>query len=381
MSAPIDHVEIAVVEIPYRVPYRTATNITPKGRHVVLRVETADGTVGWGETGIISSGYPAQGDAPETIAAVLESYLAPMLLGRSAWEPLVTLSAVDGVIRGHLFAKAAVDHALLDLQGKLLGVSLAVQLGGQFHASYGVSRSLPLAEPQQVAARARDLRDEGYARLTLKGSGDVAMDVACFRAVREALGPEFELEIDPNGSYQANDAIRMIRALEDYGLLAVEQPTPGADVWALAQVRAAVQIPVIADESVFSETDLRHVISLGAADVICLKPFKSGGVLASRRLQHAAECSGLQVSTGSMHPFGIGTAALHHFASSIPVLATTGYGSPAERFVDDIVDEACYSFKEGVVTIGTDRPGLGVVVNEDKVRKYSSRRAVVSARR
>ncbi|WP_433616697.1 mandelate racemase/muconate lactonizing enzyme family protein [Dactylosporangium sp. CA-139114] len=374
----IESVEISVVQIPYRIPYHTSTNVTPTGRHVVIKVVTSDGTVGWGETGIISRRYPSQGDAPETILAVLHHYLAPVLLGRNPLEPAVVLAAAEHTIRGHLFAKAAIDHALLDLQGKLLGVSVGVLLGGHMRGAYSVSRSLPLAEPERVADRARELRDQGYQRLTLKGSGVPAADVACFRAVRTALGDEYELEMDPNGAYQVDSAVRMIRAIEDLGVLAIEQPTPGSDVAGLAEVRARVMTPIIADESVFSDIDLRQVIAHRAADVICLKPFKSGGVLASRRLQHAAECAGLQVSTGSMHPFGIGTAALHHFAASVPLLTTTGYGSPSERFVDDIVDDACYSFKEGTVSVHNDYPGLGVVVNEEKLRRYTVDRVVVT---
>lgn len=75
--------EILLTEPPYKPPYQTATNITPKGRHIVLKLTTATGLVGWGEYGIISRRYPAQGDTPETMLAVLESYLCPAIIGYS----------------------------------------------------------------------------------------------------------------------------------------------------------------------------------------------------------------------------------------------------------------------------------------------------------
>ncbi|WP_080426119.1 mandelate racemase/muconate lactonizing enzyme family protein [Burkholderia ubonensis] len=370
----INKADIFLTEIPYKQPYKTSTNITPKGRHVVLRLELEDGTVGWGETGIISRRYPAQGDTPETIFSVLKHYLCPTLLGLSPMEPEIVMAKLEQVVRGHYFAKCAVDHALLDLQGKLLDISVSSLLGGAHRNQYAVSRSLPLAAPKDVAARALQLRDEGYSRLTLKGGGDIEHDYASFREVRAQLGSSFELELDPNGAYDAPSAVTLLKRLADLGLYAVEQPTPGDDIYALSEVKSKVSVSVIADESVFTAGDLRDVIRLNAADTICLKPFKSGGILASRKLQHAAQCAGLRVSTGSMHPFGIGTAALHHFAAGIPELMTAGYGCPQERFVDDIVDEACYRFSEGIVRLSTDRPGLGIVVNEEKVNRYSADR-------
>ncbi|NHL65989.1 hypothetical protein EIB72_06265 [Burkholderia ambifaria] len=375
----IKQADIFLVEIPYKQPYKTSTNITPKGRHIVLRLELENGVVGWGESGIISRRYPQQGDSPETMFSVLQHYLCPAVIGRSALQPEIAMANLDSLIRGHYFAKCAIDHALLDLQGKLLNASVAVLLGGIYREKYSVSRSLPLAEPKEVAKRALQLRDEGYSRLTLKGGGDIKHDYASFREVRAQLGDDFELELDPNGSYDATSAIILLKKLEDLGIFAVEQPTSGEDIHALSEVKAKVSTSVIADESVFTTRDLREVIQHNAADTICLKPFKSGGLLASKKLQHIAEGFGLKVSTGSMHPFGIGTAALHHFAAGIPDLMTAGYGSPEERFADDIIDDACFKFKEGTVTLSTDRPGLGVSVNEDKVRKYSSHHSTVSA--
>jgi len=364
--------KIFIVEIPYKSHYKTSTNITPVGRHVVVRLECEDGTVGWGETGIISRRYPAQGDSPESIFCILKEYLCPFIIGENPLQPEVIMSKLDILIRGHYFAKCAIDHALLDLQGKILDVSVSILLGGAYHYRYPVSRSLPLASPDEVAHRASILRDQGYTRLTLKGAGNKKQDFLCFQAVRKILGSDFELEIDPNGAYDAPTAIQFLNMLEELGVYAVEQPTPGDDIRALAEVKSKINIPVIADESIFTKKDLRDIVDHDAANVVCLKPFKSGGILASRKLQVVAECFGLGVSIGSMHPFGIGTAALHHFAAGIPNLVTAGYGSPYERFIDDITDETCYDFKDGVVTISTDRAGLGVVVNEKKLKKYSS---------
>ena len=373
--------EVFLTEVPYKSPYQTATNITTKGRHIVLKLTTDTGLAGWGESGIISRGYPAQGDTPETMLAVLEAYLCPAIIGTDPCKFEVLMSALDTLIKGHLFAKCAIDHALLDLAGKILNVPVCNLLGGAHNLSYNVSRSLPFASPKEVTERALQLQGLGYQRLTLKGSGVLKEDYACFKSVRQALGDDFELEVDPNCAYDIPTAIQFIKRIEQHGVFAVEQPTPGHDIAGLAEVKRNVSTTIIADESLFTNRDLKEIIHFNAADAICLKPFKSGGILSSRRLCAAAEVSDLQISTGSMHPFGIGTAALHHFVSTLKNVATTGYGCPTERFADDIINETCYSFSNGKVTLSVDKPGLGVDVNEEKLFSYSTQYKVVESAR
>ena len=94
--------EIFLTEIPYKTPYQTATNITPKGRHVILKLTTDTGLVGWGESGIISRGYPAQGDTPETMLAVLEAYLCPTTIGKNPCLFEVIMNDLYSVIKSHL---------------------------------------------------------------------------------------------------------------------------------------------------------------------------------------------------------------------------------------------------------------------------------------
>jgi L-alanine-DL-glutamate epimerase-like enolase superfamily enzyme len=161
-----------------------------------------------------------------------------------------------------------------------------------------------------------------------------------------------------------------LRAMNAYNLSAAEQPIPGWDLEGMAALTAAFDFPIVADESVFTVRDAINVVKQKAADVICLKPFKSGGLLFSKKIQHIAEAADLQVSTGSMHPFGIGTAALHQFVASLKNVNAVGYGAPVERFADDIVKSASFKFEKGAVTIG-DEPGLGIVVDEEKLEKYT----------
>lgn len=360
------------VEIPYKSVYRTSSNATPKGRHVVVKIETDKGIFGWGETGIISRKYPIYGDNPESMFSVIENYLAPAIIGMNPTMIGIVMEKLEDTIRGNYFAKCAIDHAIYDITGKATNVSVACLLGGLHRNKFYVSRSLPLGAPHEVAERAMQLKDEGYKCLTLKGGLDYQNDIACFKATRKAVGENFPLEIDPNGGYDKNTAIKAILAMEQFNLAAVEQPIFAFDLIGMAEIKSQITSPLIADESVFTQQDLVNVIQAKAADVICLKPFKSGGLYFSKKMQAITEAFHLSVSTGSMHPFGIGTAALHQFIGTLKSVSTTGYGAPLERFVDDIVDENCFAFKDGEVAL-TEKPGLGIVINQDKLKQYTTK--------
>lgn len=361
-----------LVEIPYKIIYETSINSTPAGRHVVVQIHTDNCLRGWGETGIISKNYPEQGDTPEGMMSVIQHYLAPAIIGMDPNAIDVIMTKLDQTIKGHYFAKCAIDHAIYDLAGKAQGLSVATLLGGMHRTDFVCSRSLPLGAPEIVAERAKYLQNLGYKCLTLKGGKDYKTDIAAFAATRKAVGNNFPLEIDPNGGYDRKNAITAILEMEQHDLSAVEQPVKGNDLASMAAIKDRISTKLIADESIFNMNDLTNVISMNAADVICLKPFKSGGLFFSKKLQFVSESFHLEVSTGSMHPFGIGTAALHQFIASMNKVATTGYGAPLERFADDIVDENCFTFEDGVVKL-FDKPGLGLEVNTGKLEKYTKK--------
>lgn len=368
----IKKVHSYMVEIPYKSVYETSHGTTPSGRHVVIKIETESGIIGWGESGIISRTYPFYGDTPETIYTILNSYLAPTIIGMDAMSINSIIDKLEDTIKGNYFAKCAVDHAIYDICGKALNISVAEYIGGSLNTKFSVSRSLPLGAPATVINRARQLSEQGYRRFTLKAGKDYRNDIDCFKAMRKEFGGLLELEIDANGGYDKATAIKVILALEPYDLDAIEQPIPPQDILGLVEVKAKVNVPIIADESVFIMRDLTEVIRNNAADIVCLKPFKSGGIYFSKKMQSTLEAFNIPISIGSMHPFGIGTAALHQFTSTIKSVTAVGYGEPLERFVDDIVKESCFVFKDGEVTVYR-KPGLGIEVNLEKLEHYTTK--------
>lgn len=136
-----------------------------------------------------------------------------------------------------------------------------------------------------------------------------------------------------------------------------------------AEVARALATPVTADESVITPADAMNVVRLGAADAMTIKLAKCGGFLPSKRIAVIAEAAGLSCNMGSQHPAGVGTAAMCHFWASTPEVTDVGYGSPAERFPDDILCDPI-RFADGVVHL-PEGPGLGVAVDDTKLVKYA----------
>lgn len=366
----ITRVDVCPVSIPYRSPYGISQGTAPDGKHVIIKVYTDQGVVGYGEAATI---IPERaGGTQESIAFMLRDYFAPAIIGDDPLDYERILYKVDHIPFGrHLypFAKAAIDHALFDIVGKVHDMPVYKVLGGACRKQIGVSRSIRVGAPEEMAEIAVKLREDGYRMLTLKGTFDTAHDVEALAKVRAAVGEGYPLEIDPNQAYPATEAIRVLRRMEAYGLQSVEQPCPWWDIDGMAEVARALDTPIIADEMVQSTVEAMTIAKRRAADILCLKLTTMGGIAEARKIVAIAEAAGLGVSMASRHTFGVGTAAIHHFVAATPaVQEPIGYGSALERFVDDIVTEPT-PFKHGVATV-LEGPGLGVELDEAKLRRY-----------
>jgi L-alanine-DL-glutamate epimerase-like enolase superfamily enzyme len=359
------------VTIPYRNPYRMAPGETRHKKQVIVLVETDEGITGVGETGVTL--VERGGETQEAIYVTIKRYFTPILIGMDPFDIGLVIERLESFNQGRtgfLCAKAAIDTALYDIMGKAAGVPAAKLLGGVHRTNFRVSRSLGVKTPREMAEDAARLKGMGYAMLTVKVGFDVKEDLNRVAAVRDAVGADYPLEIDVNGAYNVEVAIPVLRRMERYGIEAIEQPVPWWDLQGMKEVRMALDTPITADESAWTPHDVANIAKAGAADTICLKPVKNGGLFLSRRMAEMAEAAGMGVLMGSKHPLSPGTAAILHFAAALPcVHGVLGYGSPLERLVDDICDPPLAMNPDGTVTLPPG-PGMGVTVSEAKLRQY-----------
>ena len=182
-------------------------------------------------------------------------------------------------------------------------------------------------EPERAAEIAAWAVEHGFRTMKVKVGIEPEGDVARVRAVRAAIGPDVRLGVDANGGWATRIAIRTIRRLEEFGIYFAEQPVPALDVTWLADVRAHVDVPVMADESVYTLQDAMAVVRAGAADVLSVYIGKGGGIGPARKVAAVAEAAGLTCTVGSNLEIGVASAAMIHLAMATP--ASAPRSSPA----------------------------------------------------
>jgi len=374
----ITGVRCYMVTIPYRSPYRMAPGETRHKKQIIILVDTDEGITGVGETGVTL--VERGGETQEAIYITIKKYFTPLLIGMDPFDIGLVIDRLEGFNQGRtgfLCAKAGVDQALYDIMGKATNLPIAKLLGGIHRTTFQVSRSLGVKTPKEMAQDALRLKSTGYAMLTIKVGFDVKEDLERVAAVRDAVGSGYPLEIDVNGAYNVEVAIPTLRKMEHYGIEAIEQPVPWWDLQGMKEVRLALDTPITADESAWTPHDVANIARAGAADTICLKPVKNGGLFLTRRMAEMAEAAGMGVLMGSKHPLSPGTAAIIHFAAALPcVHHVLGYGSPMERLTDDVCDPPIEMTKDATVSLPAGA-GLGINLSEEKLRKYTDTDPIV----
>ena len=226
--------------------------------------------------------------------------------------------------------------------------------------------SIGLREPDDAANIAAGKVSEGFTAIKVKVGPDDEKDLARVRAVREAVGPRTKLNIDVNGGWTVERALRQIPRYLRYDLEYVEQPTPRWDIDALAEVRqGAPNMPIMADECVFEVAHAEQVIRKRAADLISIYPGKNGGILKAKHICQLAADAGIPCHLGSNLEWDIGTAAMCHLAAACANVT-------ADRYPVDILGPLYYAvrpqsgirYERGRVHVPST-PGLGVSLSDD----------------
>jgi len=311
--SPIERLRVWRVAVPLIRPFITAVRRADAIDVVLVEATDADGRSGWGEAAV---SWRVTGESPAGVAAVVTGPLADAVIGQDPVDPM-TAAALAGSVWGNAAARSAVECALADLTCRQRGTRL-----GEVFAPDAVTRirtdmTLSAAAPEELAERAREHVAAGFASLKVKVSAvtDLSASIA---AVRGAVGGGIELRADANQAWDADTAIRSIRACEEAGLeLAfVEQPVAADDLDGLARVTAAVSTPVMADESARTTRDVQEIVRRSAADLVNIKLAKSGGLAEASSAARTAQQAGLGVVFGCMMEGHVGVAATASLAAA-----------------------------------------------------------------
>ena len=272
-------------------------------------------------------------------------------------------------------AKAAIDIACYDLAGKALGTPVYNLLGGKAHATLTYPKVLSIEAPEIMAEKSVKAKEDGYGSLKLKvGLDNAQMDVDRIKAVRIAVGPDMPIRVDVNQGWRTPGiASAAMRQLEEEDLSWVEQPIRMGDIRGLAEVRSKTVVPIMADEAIQSMEDLLEIIRHTAADVINIKLMKCGGIFHAVQIAKVAEAAGIACQIGSMVESSIGSAAGYHAAMARRNIESTELTGPL-LFKEEI-GNLTYKFPEVLLA---DKPGLGVDVDIDKLKKLTVKSDVIT---
>jgi muconate cycloisomerase len=356
----ITAVRTVVVWGPRRLAYggvsRTALGSAAVSEHAIVFVDTDAGVTGIGE---ISSVFKRRG---RLLARDLAAALAPVVVGEDPRRIAYLVQQMDRALDGVEEAKAGIEMALWDILGKALDTPVYALIGGKVRERVPLSYSVPFGEPSAMADYARERVREGHRTIKVKVGNEPARDVEAVRRVREAIGPGVRLRVDANMAWRtAKEAIRLIRAMEPWDLELVEQPLPPRELDAMAEVRRAIGVPLMADESIRTPRDAMEVIRRGAADIASVYVAEAGGLVNASRIFALCEAAGMPCMIGSMPEFGIGTAAQIHLGVAMTNLGPDSDTCGVLYHAEDLLTRPLRI--EGGYAYPPEGPGLGVEID------------------
>jgi L-alanine-DL-glutamate epimerase-like enolase superfamily enzyme len=203
----------------------------------------------------------------------------------------------------------------------------------------------------------------------MKVGFDEESDLECIKSIREAAGPSIKIRVDANQSWDAGEAVRIIRKMGQYDLEFVDQPVLMYNIDALARVRAGVDVRIASHESSWTMYDAMNVIKRGAADVIHVDPRFDAGFMGARITAGMAEAAGMPVVMHSFADLGVTQNAYMHLIAATPNFTLANQGG-LYKLEDDVIKGGLAKMENGCYDL-PDGPGIGVELDPERVEKYA----------
>ncbi|MGY8542719.1 galactonate dehydratase [Paracidovorax citrulli] len=353
---------------------RLTTFLVPP-RWCFLKIETDEGIDGWGE--------PILEGRAHTVAAAVEE-LADYLVGkdpRNIEDHWTVLYRGGGI---HMSALAGIDQALWDIKGKALGVPVSELLGGGVRDRIRVYSWIGGDRPAETARQARDAVDRGFTAVKMNGTEEMQfVDTfdkveRCLQnvaAVREAVGPHVGIGVDFHGRVHRPMAKVLIKELEPYRLMFIEEPVLSEHDEALKEIARISSTPIALGERLYSRWDFKRVLQEGYADIVQPDPSHAGGITETRKIASMAEA--YDVALALHCPLGPIALAANLQLDAVCYNAFIQEQSLGIHYnqdndlMDYVSNPQVFAYQDGMVAIPRG-PGLGIEVNEDYVRERAA---------
>lgn len=366
----ITAVRVETLELPFKEPFVIASSALAMSPCDLVRVETDEGIVGLGEA---CPAYEFTGDTLWTVQDVIGEYLGPAVIGKDPFdiEAIVHHWEHELWTVGNQAARAALEMALWDIQGKALGRPVCELIGGRAHDGLTEEVTWGWDTPEALAEKTTRMRAESVTRFKVKVGDLPERDEQRVAAVRGAAGPDAHITVDANqGWIDAPTAVRAVRLLEPHGIEFVEQPVRMDDLEAARAVRDRVDTPIALDESVRGPREALACVKAGACDIFVVKLMKTGGILNALKVSAIGEAAGIPVVMGNMGESSLGLAA--HLQVSVALANVIHWDADLPHrpggLACDIGSGLRGEVRDGVSTmLVPEGAGLGIELDESVV--------------
>ena len=323
-----------------------------------VKLETDEGLTGWGEGTPWGHTYvPAHGPG---IRAGLAT-MAPFVLGLDPRRVLDVERAMDTALPGHLYAKSPIDMACWDIAGQAAGMPIADLMGGGSRTPRPIASSVGAKTIEETRAVIARYRQRGYIAHSVKIGGDVARDIARIRDVERLRKPGDILLYDVNRGWTRQQALRVLAAVADLGVM-VEQPCETLDDIAAIAPRHAS--PVSVDESLVTLQDAARIARDGIAEVFGIKLNRVGGLTKAARMRDIALAHGIDLFVMATGGTVLADTEALHLAATIPDGNCLAVWACQDMITTDIADGRGPRNVNGHLHL-PEAPGLGVHPDED----------------
>ena len=366
----ITGLELFQISIPFARPYKLSKVYGTRydAVAIIFKVYTDAGIVGLGEADPLN---PFTEETPASVMVVTRDMIAPLIIDRDPSDLARLEHALDLAVNANLVARGAVNMALFDIVGKAHDIPAHLILGGKCHDRLPILRGIGSGTPEEdVVGIERELSRGNRCIMIKMGSLPITDEIKRLKAAKQKYGDEFPFIVDANQGWTVAEALAFVDGTRDCRPVLIEQPIHYKNIEGLRRIRQQTICPLSADESLVDLHDATTLIRQNAVDVFSLKVSKNGGLAKTKRIADLGNAFGLKCMMNSMLEFGISQAASLQVGCTLTNLVEYGhaYGS-VTRLSDDITDFG-KNISDGMVTVPA-RPGLGVALDEDKLKKYT----------
>ena len=343
---------------------------------VLLRLTAEGGATGCGEAApwVVFTG------SPEASFAALDRYIRPLVIGRPVGEMRAIMEDARRAVAHCPEAKAALETALLDLAGRLLDAPVWSLLGGK--ARDRIPLSCSIADPDfDNDIRLLDrLVDDGVGIVKLKtGFREAAFDRMRIEAIRKRW-PTLDVRVDYNQGLGPDEARRRVEEMASFHPTFIEQPTPADQFTTMRRLREAIDVPLLADESVFGPEDMVRAVREEICDGVSVKIMKAGGLRRAQSVAEIAAAAGLSAYGGDMFESGLGHLAGAHMVAATPTVTLGCEFYQAKYYLTEDILTAPFPIENGAV-VSTRSWRVGRIIRRSGGRVRCSSDIVDAIRR